>query len=336
MAKRKTYEYIFADAFIGSFSKKLMTKKDLMRVIMCKDLDAAESILREYGYGRADELKEGDVEAFIRREQNKLFKLIYNTVPDHSELALCLYPFDYHNVKVCLKAEFLGVTPDDHRLMSTGEIDRRKLVAMIRDRNYMFMSRHMKKGIIEAEDLFSRGKDPRDIDIVLDRACYRDMLEAAEATKEDFLISMVKTKIDTINLSSFVRLRQLGKPWEFFKKIFIEGGYVAQNLYISCYEEPYEQAAEKFAPFGYDRILSEGASKLAKTGDFALFEKMRDDKLMEINKRAKFDLFGLTAIAGFWYGKELEIDNLRIILKGKLFDIPAEQIEERLREPYYV
>ncbi len=334
MAKRKTEEYIFANAFVGSFSKNLMSKKDLMRVAASKDLEAAEGILREYGYGKADELKEKDVEAFIRREQNKLFRTIYETLPEREELALLLFPFDYHNVKVCLKAELLGITPDDNYLVSTGNIDRRKIVALVRDRNYSFMPVYMKEGILEAEDLFSRSKDPQDIDIVLDKACYKNMIKTAEEVGDDFITSMVKTKIDTLNIGSFVRLKQLGKAYEFFKKVYIPDGTVPPNVYMETYEENYAQAADKFAPYGYDGLLSEGAKNLKETGDFSLFERMREDKLMEVNKRAKFELFGLAAIAGYWFGKEVEIDNLRIILTGKLFDIPADQIEERLREPY--
>ena len=71
------------------------------------------------------------MEAFIRREQNKHFNLIYDTLPDRKELALCLFPYDYHNVKVCLKSEFLGITPDDTYLVSTGDIDWMKVVAMV-------------------------------------------------------------------------------------------------------------------------------------------------------------------------------------------------------------
>ena len=39
-------------------------------------------------------------------------------------------------------------------------------------------------------------------------------------------------------------------------------------------------------------------------------------------------------IAAYWLAKEVEIDNLRIILLGKKVGLPAEDIIERLREPY--
>lgn len=334
MAKRKTEEYTFADAYIGSYVRNLMNWQDMMRLASCKDLDAAEAVLQEFGYGEAKELHEGDVEAFIRREQNKHFDLIYDTLPDRKELALCLFPYDYHNVKVCLKSEFLGITPDDTYLVSTGDIDWMKVVAMVRDRNYMFMPVNMKNAIIEATDLFSRGGDPQEIDIILDKACYKDMLKAAEETGEDFLIGIVKLQIDILNLKTFVRLRQIEKPWSFFQKVFLEGGNISEQFFIASYEEPFAQIADKLAVYGLKEPMAEGGKEIKETGDFNLFEKLCDNQMMEFNKKAKYETFGIVPIAGYWYAKELEIDNLRIILTGILIGSTAEQISERLREPY--
>ena len=116
---------------------------------------------------------------------------------------------------------------------------------MVRDRNYMFMPVNMKHAIIEATDLFGRGGDPQEIDIILDKACYKDMLAAAEATNEEFLIGIVKLQIDILNLKTFVRLRQIEKPWSFFQKVFLGGGNISEQFFISCYEEPYAQIADK-------------------------------------------------------------------------------------------
>lgn len=55
---------------------------------------------------------------------------------------------------------------------------------------------------------------------------------------------------------------------------------------------------------------------------------------MEYNKRAKYLSFGVVPIAGYWIGKEVEIDNIRIVLMGMLAGQAPEKIAERLREPY--
>lgn len=327
-------EYTFADAYIGSFVKNLMTKQDLLRAAQAKDLLTIEAMLREFGYGEAKEIHEGDIETFIRREQNKLFDLIYDTLPERKELSLLLLPFDYHNLKVCLKAEFLGLTPDDNYLVSTGDIDRHKIVAMVKERNYIHMSTHMKAAMESAIDLFGRGNDPQEIDLVMDKACYKEMSEKARESGVDFLAGLVELEIDLLNIKSFVRLKQTKMPWTFFQKIFLEGGRIAESLFIGAYEEPYGQFAEKLAPYGLKDAVLEGTNKLQESGEFWLLEKLTADALMEYNKKAKYLSFGIEPIAGYWTAKEVEIDNLRIILLGKKIGLSPEKIGERLRESY--
>ena len=336
MARRNESEYIFADAYICSYMKDLMTKSDLIRLANCPDFDSAESLLRDFGYGESPEVRMLNVEAFIRREQTKLFQMIYNTLPERAELALYLYPYDYHNVKVCLKSEILGIIPDDNLLMTSGDIDFRRMMAMVRDRSYEFMPVNMKDAVIEALDLYSRSRDPQEIDIIMDKACYKDMLEAAEESKEEFLIGFVKHQIDLLNLKVFARLREMGKAWSFFRRVYLPDGNISENFYIESWEESYAQVAEKLVPYGYglSAVMAEGGAQIKEKGSFTLYEKMLEDSLMEYNKKAKYLSFGLVPIAGYWIGKEVELDNIRIILMGMLAGESHENIEERLREPY--
>ena len=55
-----------------------------------------------------------------------------------------------------------------------------------------------------------------------------------------------------------------------------------------------------------------GGQEVKETGDFALFEKLCDDALMEFNKQAKYETFGIVPIAGYWYAKELELSLIHI------------------------
>ncbi len=48
----------------------------------------------------------------------------------------------------------------------------------------MFMSSVMKEAVNRAAEVFGKGRDPQEIDIILDKACYSQMLAAAEKTGE--------------------------------------------------------------------------------------------------------------------------------------------------------
>lgn len=327
-------EYTFATAYIGSFVSKLMNKQDLMRLAQAKDLAAIEGMLVEFGYGEAKELYEGDIEFFIRREQSRLIRMIFSTVPRKEEMGLFTLPMDYHNVKVSLKSEFLGITPDDNNLVSSGGVSQQKIMVMVKERNYTHMSVHMKNAIEEAVDAFSRSKDPQVIDLILDKACYEEMYDIALSVDVDFIINLVRKQIDLLNLKSYVRLKQMKKSWNAFEGVFLKNGEIPMTLYTEHWEENYNQIAEALSPYGLKEVLEKGAVQIVEKGDFSLFEKLCADATMEYAKTAKYESFGIAPIAAYWHAKEVEIDNLRIILLGKKVGLPPESIIERLREPY--
>ena len=56
MAVRNYDEYVFADAYITSFAKNLMSWNDMIRLASCKNLQSAETVLQEFGYRESEEL----------------------------------------------------------------------------------------------------------------------------------------------------------------------------------------------------------------------------------------------------------------------------------------
>lgn len=59
----------------------------------------------------------------------------------------------------------------------------------------------MKDAVNQAVELFGKGRDPQEIDIILDKACYSQMLKEAEKTENQFLIGYVKLLIDILNVT---------------------------------------------------------------------------------------------------------------------------------------
>ena len=328
-------EFIFSDAFIGCYVQKLMHRADLIRLANCADIASARTLLMEFGY---DDPKDGDVEdveMFIRHEQLKLYEMIYKNLPGRTEMASFLFPFDYHNIKVCLKAEILSETPTEFELISVGDFDWKMMVAMIRDRNYSKMRSTMRDAVQEALDMYGRTGDPQEIDLILDKACYKDMVLSARETESQFLVDFTRMAIDVLNLKTFVRLKEMKRPWTFFKKVFMEEGFIPEEVFVAGYDESIPQFAERLIHPGLSAALKEGARSLEETGHFVRIETLLDNVLMDENKKAKDYLIGIEPIAGYWYAKEQEIDNVRIILNGILIHEDPDYIEKFLGNTYF-
>lgn len=56
------------------------------------------------------------------------------------------------------------------------------------------------------------------MDLICDRECYADILEAAKASGSSFVTGYVRLLIDTINLKTFVRAEKDGAALELLRK----------------------------------------------------------------------------------------------------------------------
>ena len=334
MAKIKEDQYAFPCAIIRANEKTLLDPAALDRVLESDQIDQAMNVLAEFGYGDGKELASPrDFEKVLRAELDRVYSLVFSIVPDKEEIELFLLPNDYHNAKVLLKSEFLGIDAAP-LLVDTGTVAAEKLSDAVRERNYIFLSAEMKEGLLEAAEVFSKGRDPQEIDIILDKACYRDMQKRAELTGNDFIIGYVKLLTDILNVNTFIRLREIGKPFEFFRKVFLPGGDIDEKVFTGSYEEGYQQLADKMAPFGFRDVFAQGAAAVQAEGKYTLLEKLCDDMKMKYMKDAKYITFGIEPVCAFLTAKESEVKNLRMILTGMLAGTSREVTKERLRETY--
>lgn len=327
-------DYVFASSRVRSVEKYLLSRDKAEAMIDSKTPEDALKILYDLGYGDGTEtLPAVQFERLLAEETKKLYSFIRGIAPDQADLFPFLYPYDYHNLKVLMKAEFLDTDPQPF-LMDVGTIPAARMATLVRDRNFVGLTDRMHNALLAVIDLFARTKDPQAIDFIFDKACFGEMLDAAVAGGNSFIVDYVRLQIDIINLKSFVRIRQMGKAWDFFTQVFIEGGRIQDKLFIGSYDEPYEQFAEKLIPYGLSLPMSEGGTMLRETGRFTALERLCDNRLVEFAKAAKHISFGIEPLAAYLIAKEAEIRTVRIIMTGLLQGLSKEAMVERVRETY--
>lgn len=345
VSSQKEKDYVFASARVRSVEKNLLTKDKAEAMIDSKSAEDALKILYDLGYGDGTEgLRAEQFESLLSAETDKTYSFVRGIAPDEKDLYAFLYPYDYHNLKVLLKAEFLNTGQSQQSsssqsdpepfLIGVGTIDTARLEAMVRERDFVGMTFAMKNAVLEVIDVFARTRDPQIIDFILDRACYGEMAEAAKATANPYIEGYVGLLIDTINLKTFARLRQMHKSWDVFSQVFLQGGRIQEKLFISSYDEPYEQFAEKLIPYGLTKAMAEGGAMLRESGRFTALERLCDDRLMDYARSAKYVSFGIEPLAGYLIAKEGEIRTARIAMTGLLQGLERDQMAERLRETY--
>ena len=334
MKKYKSNDYIFVTTFIRGKEKYFLTQEKVERMLDSKTPDDALKVLYELNYGDdLEDIPAAEFEKLLVLELEKAYEMVLSLAPEKAYFTHFLYPNDYHNVKVLLKSEFSDTLAEE-LMMGGGTMPVSDLTELVQSRNYFGMREEMAKGIQEVVDIFGTTQDPQVVDLILDKACYRDINIEISKLQNDFISGYIALKIDTVNLKSFIRAKEMNKSWDFFSKIYIEGGKIPERLFVTGYDETPEQFAERLGAYNLQALLQESAAMIKETGRFTVLEKLCDNMVMDYVKETKYIPFGVEPLVGYLSAKESEVKTIRIIMAGKLAGISAELIRERIRNTY--
>lgn len=334
LTKIKDSDYLYSTSRVRSIEKHMLTRERAEKMIDAKSMEDALRVLDDCYYGNGNELENyNDYETLLTEEHKKTYDFIRSVAPDVEHFNIFLYPYDYHNLKVLMKNEYLN-KDEEGTLVNTGSIDIKVLKHALKERSFSELTDNMGKALKEVIEEFPKTRDPQLIDIIFDKYCFDEMLKAAEKSKNKFIVDYVKMQIDSINVRTYVRLKKMNKSWDFFNKVFLKGGTIHESIFIKNYDEPFDKFGELLLAYDFKDEFLEGTETLTETGKFTKLEKLLDNKLMEHVKAAKYVPYGIEALAGYLIAKDNEIKIARIILAGKTAGISPELLRERLRETY--
>ncbi|NLC69541.1 MAG: V-type ATP synthase subunit C [Clostridiaceae bacterium] len=361
-------QYAYGVGRIRVIEKRLIDKAKFDRMIEAKTTKEALKMLNEAGYGEPapeDGINPHAYEKLIREEQKKLYNLIRELTDGAETVNIFLLRNDYRNVKVLLKSEFLGMeaglktgaeaglkTSAEYdlkkseettlktslgtgiELQDTGTIPAENLKEIIRDRKFEELPSYMKNAVEEAIGVFNRTWDPRQIDLILDKAYFKHAAELAHNTSIDFIVNLFEIIIDITNIITFLRMKRLGMPHDLLQNGLIPGGTIDKGTFTGNYNMPFESFAGSMKGSMYEDICRKGIEDLTNTGSLAVLEKLADNFVLSFARKAKYAVLGIEPLIAYFLAKENEFKNVRIIMAGKVNGVPANIIRERLRDTY--
>lgn len=327
-------DYLFGSANIRTLENAIIGRERIERLLNTKTTSEAWELLSDWGVNivrnsDGNPMREETLLGILKGAYARLMEL----APDSDALRLWLYPYDCNNLKAAQKAFVRGIDPTS-MLFDFGTIPAANIVKMVETGNYEGLSTAMCKAAQEAMEEYSKTKNPQVIDLIVDKACWADMLAAAKASGEGSVIRLVQTKIDLLNTMIALRILRMksgevGKV--LFAEAFLEGGKLTRERMIDAMangedallalvrHSEYSAFAEKF-------LMSDGALSTA--------EKLADNYWMSLILENKFVPAGLEVMIAFLAAHEYEVKNLRIVLSGKEAGIAVATIRERIRDSY--
>ncbi len=326
----KDTDYLAISARIKAMETGLLSRERMEQVLEARTDEEAVKILQECGYPELDARSPEAMDAALSAAREATLSDVLDGAPDPRYIDIFKLKYDYHNIKAVLKAAAMNTSPDS-MLMDMGRVPAAELKEAVLAGRLDELPESLAAAAAEARETLDATRDPQLSDIVLDRWCYREMADVAEATGSAFLAGYVKIQIDAANLRALVRTLRMGKSGEFLKTVLLEGGSIGADAVAAAGNSGGLQ--ELYGPTALQAAAEAGAEAL-RGGPLTDFEKLCDDAVGEYLAGAQFVPFGEAPLLGYLAARETEYTNIRILLMGRGAGLPAGVIRSRLRRGY--
>jgi len=143
-----------------------------------------------------------------------------------------------------------------------------------------------------------------------------------------------RQRIDLANLKLFLRCRYLQLPVGEFEQKFFLGGSLEKKLFTENYDSELEEFAQviRFTP--YLSVWKQGVDFLISKESFVVLEREIESLLMNFLKIAKSITFGPEPVFAYGLAKKQELKLVRMVVAGKLLQVPSSILKERISETY--
>ena len=230
----------------------------------------------------------------------------------------------------------MSLTPDTATILRDGvevTVPAAEVETLVREGKYEAFPAAMAEAAPRARDAYDKTGDPRQIDAVLDAACFADMMADATACGDTVLTRWLMVKIDLINVLICLRVLRLGAGFVaggFPEELLLPGG----TLPASFFREAYEAGESGF----WDALTATDYYALARVeGDprpLSAVEKACDDLYVDRVRADANTPFGAPVVGGYLVGWETAVKNIRIILAAKDAGLDNAVLRERVRVSY--
>jgi len=320
----KKNDNLFAVASIRVKENSLLSKSDLEQLVNAENYAKAVNLLAEKGY---DIKENSDYSRVLDEELKTAFDNVITAAPEAEALKAFIVKNDFQNLKAVLKSEYMGYNAQDY-LVQPCVVEHDALLEAVSGRDIDALPDFLRESAKTAIDILSKTENAQLCDAVLDTAALEAMLFFAKQSGEEIITCFANTFCLAADIKTAYRAIKTGKSSVFLNAAIADNDFINKEAFIDAALKGEEEFLAYLSSNGFEEY------KTALENSASAFEKYCDDKLLEIVKKAKMTVFGISPLAAYFVAKETEIKSIRIILSAKQSHISGDIIRERMREVY--
>lgn len=320
-------DQLYANGRIAVMSTRLFGADKFTRLAESNTLAEAVRLLAESGYGGGAGINgSNDYETLLIAELDEALKILKETCLNKNALKYFLAKYDYLNAKALMKCKYMRVDGTAYCYNEASVSPKTMQTAFVND-DYSVCTKNMAEACDAIDAEYANGnRSPSVIDVLLDKAMYRDMLSYSKKCKLRFRFvkEMCTFQADSANLMSLYRVRKANMDKSVYENLIVDGGSISKQNLLDIFGND-GKAAE--LSYEYKRFYA-----LCTTDRENLFAAEAEQKarLYRI-LRDNADLSTIQPVLEYFFNKVNEIERIRRIFAAIKSGADKDEIKDMLK-----
>jgi V/A-type H+/Na+-transporting ATPase subunit C len=336
--------FAYSNARVMARRGRLLEKKQIIEIIDAKKLEDMYNLvsdvpeykkyLDKFSFEKAMDMDLAETHQILAKISATKFKEFYDVI---------LTKWDIQNIKTLLASKEMAADTEEikEKIIPFGKLPEDILIRLLDAENIDEIATTLKstvyyEPITEAISLYKERKTFLPLEASLDKYYYEKWLESVSEILNDdgkVLNTLIKAKIDLLNLKIILRARADGLEFKDIKEyIFANGDQLYEwKLNELMNTEKIVDFVDGLEGTDYADILKEALPEYDKTGSISALESALDRYSLELGIiLAKKRPSTIGPMIGFLSQKEIETKNLKLIYQAKLEGFSPEEIRRML------
>lgn len=326
--------YMYASSRMRALETRIVGRERIEHLADAASMDELYARLVDCGVTLVrDERGDVQIEPTLQGILKQALDDVLEAAPAPELFGFLRYPYDCHNIKSAIKSHLRGLSPME-MLSPLGTVSMEAVAKMPVTGDFSGLPAAMEQAAPLAMQAYAKTSNPRAIDLIIDKACYADMLASARQSGDELHVQLVRTAIDLTNLLICLRLvrMQAGEQGEMLlDQAMLAGGEIDVGSFKKAYAQGEDAVISCLTGTAYDKLA---ASLREKGRTAAEAERLVDDYRMELVRTVRYTTFGASVLTAYFYAQEYAIKNIRIVAAAKRAGLDAQTIRERIRVSY--
>ena len=267
------------------------------------------------------------IETMLSSVRTAVRQLFADLMPDEKVLRFLRAREDFTNMRLAIR-RVVTERPLGLDYSNEGNVPAEEFEEIFEQENYERFPDYLQDAVEAAVLGYYENKDIRRIDYELDRIEQQWRIREAVQTKQEFILSLSRIRIDLNNIRTMLRLKMAEREEE--TGFFLQGGFVDVDKFVQGLEAGYEAIGSLFFATPYAELLDASIPYLRSEQSFLKLEKECEDFVKGFLKTTRSIAAGPQPVIAYFLMKEAEIRTVRMVLTGKKNGLDAKLILDRL------